>query len=121
MEKVFRWQPAPGVSAQGFLKMLGQWQEELLAVLLPHLRTQLREVQPEQWETAGYVAFAADGSRVAVARTKALEAHFAPQRRPRRRRGRKPSARARRVPKRQAAAARHKKGDGVRFLETKRE
>ena len=109
IRKVFRWQPAPGVSAQGFVKMLSQWQPELLGVIIPHLRQQLREVQPEQWETAGYVAFAADGSRVAVARTKALEARFAPQRRPRRRRGRKPSARARRVSKRQAAAARHKK------------
>lgn len=108
--KVFRWQLAPGVSAQGFLKMLSQWQPDLLAALLPHLRRQLREGQPGQWETAGYVAIAVDGSRVAVARTKSLEARFAPQRRPRRRRRqRQPSASARRAPKRQAAAARHKK------------
>jgi DDE family transposase len=107
LTKVFRWQPAPGVSAQGFLKMLGKWQGELLDVLIPHLRTQLREEQPEQWVTAGYAAFAAEGSRVALARSKSLEASFAPQQR--RRRRRKPSASARRVPKRQAAAARRKK------------
>lgn len=86
--------------------MLGQWQEELLDVLIPHLRTQLREGPPEQWATAGYAAFAADGSRVALARSKSLEARFAPQQR---RRQRKPSASAHRAPKRQAAAARRKK------------
>jgi len=107
--KVFRWQLAPGGSVQGFLKMLSKWQPELLGVVIPHLRQQLRAGQPAQWETAGYVAFAADGSRVAVARTKSLEARFAPQRRPRRRRRQHPPAARARRPKRQAAAARHKK------------
>src|SRR5215468_8593957 len=106
--KVFRWQLAPGGSVQGFLKMLSKWQPELLGVVIPHLRQQLRAGQPAQWETAGYVAFAADGSRVAVARTKSLEARFAPQRRSRRRRQHPPAARARR-PKHRVAAARHKK------------
>ena len=27
VQKVFRWQPAPGVSGQGFLKMLSKWQQ----------------------------------------------------------------------------------------------
>ena len=31
VQKVFRWQRAPGVSVQGFLKMLGQWQASCLA------------------------------------------------------------------------------------------
>jgi hypothetical protein len=30
VRKVFRWQPAPGVSAQGFVKMLSQWQSASL-------------------------------------------------------------------------------------------
>ena len=107
--KVFRWQLAPGGSVQGFLKMLSKWQPELLGVVIPHLRQQLRAGQAAQWETAGYVAFAADGSRVAVARTKSLEARFAPQRRPRRRRRQHPPAARARRSKRQAAAARHKK------------
>jgi hypothetical protein len=38
---VFRWQLAPGGSEQGFLKMLGKWQPELLGVLVPHLREQM--------------------------------------------------------------------------------
>jgi hypothetical protein len=106
--KVFRWQPALGGSYQGFLKMLSKWQPELLGAVVPHLREHMRAVQPEQWETAGYAAFAADGSRVALARSKSLEAAFAPSRR-RTRAPRKKAAAPRRTPKRQAAAARHKK------------
>jgi hypothetical protein len=105
VQKLFRWQPAPGVSAQGFLKMLGPWQAELLGAILPYLRDHMRKGLPEHWLTAGYALFAVDGSRVALARTKSLEAVFAP---PRRRR-RKPAAGVRRTRKRQAAAARHKK------------
>jgi hypothetical protein len=51
--KVFRWGPAPGVSDQGFMKRLSQWQDELLGVVGPHLREQMQEVLPAQWETAG--------------------------------------------------------------------
>ncbi|HSL71109.1 MAG TPA: IS4 family transposase, partial [Longimicrobiales bacterium] len=107
--KVFRWRPAPGVSYQGFLKMLGQWQDELLAAVVPQLRTQMQEVLPAQWETAGYVVFAGDGSRVALTRSESLEAAFAPARRRRKVARRKKRAVARRSPKKQAAAARHKK------------
>jgi Transposase DDE domain len=103
--KVFRWQLAPGVSAQGFLKMLAKWQPQLLGVLVPHLREQMRTGHSAQWQTAGYALFAVDGSRVALARTKSLEAAFSPPRR----RPRKVATGMRRTRKRQAAAARHKK------------
>ena len=106
--KVFRWHPAPGVSYQGFMKMLAQWQDELLAAIVPHLREQMQEVLPAQWETAGYAVFAGDGSRVALARSESLEASFAPVRR-RRKSARRKTATARRPPKKQAAASRHKK------------
>src|SRR5215475_13973434 len=33
VQKVFRWQLAPGGSYQGFLKMVAKWQSELLGVL----------------------------------------------------------------------------------------
>lgn len=105
VQKMFRWQPAPGGSAQGFLKRLGKWQEELREVILPHLRDHMQAGLPAQWLTAGYALFAVDGSRVALARSKSLEAVFAPQRR----RRRKLAAGVRRTLKRQAAAARHKK------------
>jgi hypothetical protein len=106
--KVFRWQSAPGVSSQGFLKMLAKWQPELLGAIVPHLREHRPAVQPEQWETAGYAAFAADGSRVARARTESLEAAFAPRRGRTRGAARRKAAVAQWVPKHQAAA-RHKK------------
>lgn len=109
VQKVFRWQPAPGVSAQGFLKMLGQWHEELFGAILPHLREQIRTRPSAQWQTAGYVVFAADGSRVALARTASLEAAFAPRRGRTRATSGKPSVRERSAPKQQAEAARHKK------------
>ena len=109
IRKVFRWQLAPGGSEQGFLKMLGKWQPELLGALVPHLREQLREVQPEQWETAGYALFAADGSRVALARSVSLEAAFAPPRRRTRIARRRRATAARGIPKKQTAAARQKK------------
>jgi len=70
VQKVFRWQPAPGVSVQGVLKMLGKWQEELLGAILPHLREQMQAGLPAPWQTAGYALFAVDGSRVALARSK---------------------------------------------------
>ena len=57
VKKVFRWQPAPGTSYQGFVKMLGQWQPALLAAIVPHLREQMQAVGAAQWETAGYVVF----------------------------------------------------------------
>jgi hypothetical protein len=109
IKTVFRWQPAPGVSYQGFVKMLEKWQPELLGAVVPHLREQMQEVQAQQWETAGYAVFAADGSRVALARSESLEAAFAPPRRRTRAAHRKQSAAARRSPQKQAAAARQKK------------
>jgi DDE family transposase len=107
--KVFRWQLAPGVSYQGFLKMLGKWQPELLSVLVPHLREQMRTGHPEQWQTAGYALFAVDGSRVALARTKSLEAAFAPQPQRRQATTRSQGLGAPGRSKSQTMAARHKK------------
>ena len=109
VQKVCRWQSAPGVSVQGFLKMLSKWQSELLGAVVPHLREQRRDGQPEQWETAGYAGFAGDGTRVALARRESLERTFAPQRRPLRVPSRTKARAVRRVHKHQAAAARHKK------------
>jgi hypothetical protein len=109
IQKVFRWQLAPGVSVQGFLKMLAKWQPELLGVLVPHLRARMQEVHAAQWETAGYVVFAGDGSRVALARSESLEATFAPQRRRIRAASRTKAVSVRRAPKKQAVASRRKK------------
>ena len=80
VKKVFRWQLPPGVTYQGFVKMLRKWHLDLLLVIVPHVRVQMREVLPGQWTVAGYVVFAGDGSRMEVARTKSLQEAFSPKR-----------------------------------------
>ena len=49
----FRWQLAPGVSYQGLVKMLAQWQDELLAAVGAQFRERRPDVPQAQWETAG--------------------------------------------------------------------
>ena len=70
VDKIFRWQPAPGATYQGFMKMLRKWHAVLMLSIVPHVRTQTKEALPGQWEVAGYVVFAGDGSRVQAGRTK---------------------------------------------------
>ena len=108
-QKVFRWQPAPGVSTQGFLKMLSKWQPELLGSLVSHFRARMHEVHAAQWETGGYVVFAGDGSRVALARSQSLEVAFTSPRRRRRTARRKRATAARGSAKKQTATTRYKK------------
>jgi hypothetical protein len=40
-----------------------------MLAITPHVQTQMKEILPGQWEIAGYVVFAGDGSRVELART----------------------------------------------------
>ena len=109
VQKVFRWQPSPGMSYQGFLKMLGKWHQELLSAILPQLREQMREGLSEHWLRAGYALLAVAGSRVALARTESLEAAFAPRRGRTRAASHRKAAVARPAPKTRAAAARQQK------------
>jgi hypothetical protein len=78
--KVFRWLPAPGISYQGFIKMLRKWHCYLQLAIIPHVRMQMKEMLPGQWEVAGLVVFAADGSRIELSRTESLEDAFSPAR-----------------------------------------
>lgn len=78
--KIFRWRPAPGETYQGFMKMLRKWHVRLKLAIIPHAQVQMREVLPNQWEIAGYVVYAGDGSRVEVGRTQSLEEAFSPKR-----------------------------------------
>ena len=78
-KKIFRWQPEPGTTYQGFMKVLAKWHVDLMLAITPHIQAQMRETLPGQWEIAGYVVFAGDGSRVEVARTKSLEQAFSPK------------------------------------------
>ena len=112
--KVFRWQSTPGETYQGFMKMLDKWHANLLLLIIPHVRAQMKEVLPGQWKIAGYVVFAGDGSRIELARTQSLEDAFSPQRKKnsrskkRHRKGMRGSSRTaaqRKAAKRQSAEA----------------
>lgn len=79
VSRVFRWLPNPGQTYQGFVKMLRKKHVELMFVIEPHIRVQMKETFPGQWTVCGFVVFAADGSRIELPRTKDLEAVFSPQ------------------------------------------
>lgn len=120
VKKVFRWQLAPGSTYQGFIKVLRKWHASLLAAITAHIREKMKEVLPEQWEIAGYVVFASDGSRMELARTKSLEDAFSPKRsRKQRGKGRKEkrgrpgkrSAKRGRAKKKQSNASTRKKAN----------
>ena len=95
VKKVFHWQPAPGVTYQGFVKMLRKRHAELMLAIVPHMRMQMKEVLPGQWKIVGYVIFAADGSRIELARTESLEEAFSPKRKKRQGRSQTVSVRVR--------------------------
>jgi hypothetical protein len=82
LAKVFRWQLEPGSSYQGFVKQLRKWHTDLMLVIPPHFQTRMQETLPGQWEVAGYVVFAGDGSRVELSRTRSLETAFSPRKKP---------------------------------------
>lgn len=119
VHKIFRWQPAPGMTYQGFLKMLRKWHGVLQLVIVPEIRVRMREALPGQWEIAGYVVFAGDGSRIELARTESLEDAFSPKRKKekqkqrkgqgKRGRGRAQSAAAGKAARKQSAASVAKK------------
>jgi len=79
VQKIFRWQPKPGESYQGFVKMIRKWHLDLKLAIVPHLRVRMQQVLPGQWEVAGFVLFAGDGSRVELSRTLSLEQAFSPK------------------------------------------
>jgi hypothetical protein len=117
-QKIFRWQPEPGTTYQGFMKVLGKWHVELMLVITPHIQAKMKETLPGQWEIAGYVVFAGDGSRVELARTESLEQAFSPKssrkskgkcKRKKQSRGAKRATNRRRANKKKQSAASRKK------------
>lgn len=95
VKRVFRWQLAPGQSCEGFMKMLRKWHVELILVIQPHVRVQMREVLPEQWETGGFVVFAGDGSCMELARTESLEKAYSPTKKQKQKKQRKKNGKKR--------------------------
>lgn len=108
-------------SYQAFIKLLTRWTADLLAILLPALRTQIRSTFPDLYLLYGFVVFATDGSRIDLPRTKSHEAVYTPakyrnpQRKPRRSKGkgkkaRRSGKRRKPVQRRSTAAARARQG-----------
>jgi hypothetical protein len=95
------------------MKMLAQWQAERLAAVGPQFRERRQEGHQAQWETAGDAVFAGDGSRVARARSAALEVVFAPVRR-----RRKAPRRHRTMARRKQAATQRKQAAARRTAQT---
>jgi len=120
--KIFFWQPAPGKSYEGFVKMLRRWNGELLLLVGGALQTRMEQELADQFQIAGFTVFAGDGSRVQTPRTKSNQQAYSAQRKPKRNtkkksrrsksqpaRMRKAQAARRRKMKKQSAAAIAKK------------
>lgn len=78
--KIFRWLPDPGQTYQGFMKQLRKWHLELQLCCMGELRVQMKQDLFGQWEIAGFVVIAGDGSRIELPRTKGNEAEYSPRR-----------------------------------------
>jgi hypothetical protein len=78
--KIFRWLPEPGKSYQGFIKQLRKWHVQLQLLCMGELRVLMKRDLFGQWEIAGYVVIAGDGSRIELPRTEANEAAYSPKR-----------------------------------------
>ena len=62
-----------GKSYQGFIKALLELGQPLLACVMAHLRHMIEQIAGQHWTRQGWVAFAADGTRVNCPRTEANE------------------------------------------------
>jgi len=78
--KIFRWLPAPGRVYQGFLKQLRKWHVELQILCIGELRVLIKQDLFGQWQIAGFVIMAGDGSRIELPRTAGNEAAYSPKR-----------------------------------------
>ncbi len=72
-------QAQPAGSYQAFIKLLGKWTEPLRALLAPAFRQRMREKLSRVWKVAGWIVFAADGSRADVPRTRKNEERYSPK------------------------------------------
>jgi len=78
--KILRWLPDPGETYQGFIKQLRKWHVELQLACVSELRVRMKQDLFGQWEIAGFVIIAGDGSRVELPRTPSNEAAYSPKR-----------------------------------------
>jgi len=65
-----------GATYQGFSKAWIKWSPRLLTSVVRHLRTMMMHTAGRFWTVQGWLAFAVDGSRIDLPRTKANEKAF---------------------------------------------
>jgi hypothetical protein len=80
---IFRWLPDPGETYHGFLKQLQKWHGRLQLLCMGELRVLMQQDLFGQWQVAGYVVIAGDGSRIELPRTESNEAAYSPKRKKR--------------------------------------
>jgi hypothetical protein len=78
--KILRWLPDLGQTYQGFIKQLQKWHVKLQLACASELRLLMKQDLFGQWEIAGFVVIAGDGSRVELPRTQSNEAVYSPKR-----------------------------------------
>jgi len=99
-----------GVSYQGFTDQLGRYNDRLKSVILPHFRKLTKLKLKNYWRVAGFLLLGVDGSRFQLARTKSLQAAYAPKKRKNETK-KKYKQRVARYKKKQAEKARQKKSE----------
>ena len=93
--KILRWLPDPGRTYQGFIKQLQKWHVKLQLACASELRVLMKQDLFGQWEIAGFVVIAGDGSRVELPRTQSNEAVYSPKRRKERTRNKRKAGKKR--------------------------
>lgn len=81
-------------SYQAFMKLLIHWSRPLLVAIQIAFRGRMQTESHEHWWTEGLVMFGVDGSKIALPRTRDLEASCAPSRKPSTRRRNNSKSRA---------------------------
>lgn len=69
----------PAESYQAFVKILRKWTQPLLTLLQQAFRQRMATALNCAWMVAGWIVFAADGSRIDVPRTQANEQRYSPK------------------------------------------
>jgi hypothetical protein len=75
----FGTQQKPAGSYQAFIKLMRRWTEPLKTVLSAAFRQRMPQLFADVWQVAGWVVFAADGSRVDVPSTRRNEQRYSPK------------------------------------------
>lgn len=72
LARIFPQQAIP-TSYSGYAEALARWMPQLVRLARPHLQERIRRLSTASWKIAGWIVFAADGSRFEAPRTRENE------------------------------------------------